>query len=628
MILELFLSVLVAQESAPPPVEVHPERVSSTPALSPLAAAICGLGDREFDIIELQVKTAEDDDALRTLMIDALKPLGDSINESIRPDEATSTNCAELIFCRQGVEAFRALAKAKDIKTDDDRLALLDEMHRTLFEPISVKAPDRKKCPRIHQELWDNLEGDSENEALRLQGLRALAYLLFGAMHDTTLWPPTDEKSNERREAFITLLLDAASASTDMEMVTRAVEVALRPPLTKGDTCWLPMFQGPPDFANARGLVGFNPSHLELVTGLANDVEGRDDLFRPSEFKDRKKFMGRMALRIRMELHPEQFQTTRSMPVWMGSVDEMKAYFELAMHQRGWQSFWVEGKPTVEKLIDGTFPHPLDGKIASLEAQLKGAGPERGRLEDDLEKLKNQRSRERSVLIQHIALLFAREGDTATVTTDLVALTRRNPSQEDIFYVPWAQLRERDPGWAKTALEKHLESENERLPETASMAAIAALQNESNFSNDPDGRKLLLLRTGIEGSPRERFCVLVNSRALSSEDSRTLFQASIDDASRMDENSMERIHLMGGSIQLLYSRRNNKGDEWVLDELIQTFDKDGVSLWRGDTSFVESDGNMNPVILAWVANAIPSEQFDELKKKGRLPPRILSLRKS
>jgi hypothetical protein len=429
---------------------------------------------------------------------------------------------------------------------------------------------------------------------------------MFGALHTPTFWPEGDEGKKARAQ-FITRLLEFTSVTTELERVADCMDIALRPPLEYENKTftWCA-----PGFERFRGKVGFTTEHLAFVETFNRDAESAR---REGQSVELSSFFAMLKVRMLEELDPKQIEEAHVLSAKFGTFDERKAYY-LALAQLGWSAFWNEAHVDVEKMLAGTFPHSLDLKIASLREQL-AASPENGRLAEKIAELESKRRNEQNEIMEHIARIFAREGDPAFVRNELVRLSSLLDGRH-VFDAPWMMVVQRDTGWAGEALASHIDNK-QRLPDAAVSAAIAWLGDDPS-----DSEKIVLMKTALDGSAFERSAAMAAVK-LSPDEAVAVVDQGLADlmtlALKSDSKASDRTMLLSGVVRLVFAHRT---EAWAKDALLKTFDTRGVSLWPGDVRFsLEKD---DP-ILTWINNTLSDDEKQSLSRRNLLPP---SLRKS
>src|SRR5262249_41541086 len=116
---------------------------------------------------------------------------------------------------------------------------------------------------------------------------------------------------------------------------------------------------------------------------------------------------------------------------------------------------------------------------------------------------------------------------------------------------------------------------------------------------------------------------------LPSEAARRLYDVALADAALTDGSAREAAgrRLFRPLVELLFDRR---AEPWTHAALLDTFDHEGASLWRGaylgDVApigpFAEGRVAREKALLEWLATTLDDDEFARLDRAGRIPSRL------
>lgn len=617
----------------------------------------------------------QDLEAGRKLVTMAFEPFGDRDLLDGREVKLDISVAFQWVLCRTG---FNAIQVAVADANGAGKPLAGEDLLRVLISPQFLDPPPPGVCPPVEAawkewlevecgatlEDWEQLK-ESHHTRQPMVWLPNIAYVMFGAIHTPEFW-----KTPTARAEFIESLLGAAASATVFECIAPSVEIALRQALydvkEKGGarTCCLPPFT--PD-----GKVGFTQQHLDFTLGLI-ETSAKELMFTADDLRHLPRFMGKMALRISEELSPGSAASAVALATMPATALELLfAHYDELFAQRGWEAYWHDTKRDVEALLADRFPHRLDAQIAALKARV-AANPENGSLQQELSELEWQRRTELSALISHATSLYAGAdgAPTADVRAELIRLDGflaekiaslraelaaaadpsevqkeldrllclQDESRGEAFRNSWINVCGRDRRWGVDALLEHLAKKN--LPAHAVMAAIAWLH--TSVASDPQAADAqaveALFKVGMVGNTEERFCAMAAAELFTPDQVGSLCDATIatveeivrraaPGASLASDDHKSWVMLMGATIEMLYRRRQ---DPWVTQALAETFDRDGRSLWRGESGFIDGSGRdaQGVIELHWVASSLDENTYQRLKQRGLLPARIIEIRES
>jgi hypothetical protein len=117
--------------------------------------------------------------------------------------------------------------------------------------------------------------------------------------------------------------------------------------------------------------------------------------------------------------------------------------------------------------------------------------------------------------------------------------------------------------------------------------------------------------------------------AMPAEAARRLYDVALFDAARADQSARAEAgrRLFRPMVELLYDRR---AEAWTSEALLDTFDHEGASLWRG--AYLPDIQPIGPgaaqqvarekALLEWLATSLDDATFAKLEREGRIPARI------
>jgi hypothetical protein len=413
------------------------------------------------------------------------------------------------------------------------------------------------------------------------------------------------------------------------------VDVALAPPLAgrcvrKGVTC------ARKNLARLRGPVGFTREHLDFVSRFNANLDAERRTGAPASawaiaYRHLADFMASMKLRILLELDPAIAELPGPLACKHGTLAEARTYYQQILAERGVQSFWIEARGDVEKILGGRFPHPSDARVAALRERLSDPGlaaEERRRLERELGRLEQERWSDQCSLATFVTYQL---GDLAPVDQAMEELHRleklANPFQQTHeLMAGWAALGMRDPGWAR-ALVKRRFDEGDAFGESAIHGAAMAL---SRHADDPESARALF-DLATRGTPRERGAAMMYADRLPEEVARGVFETAVADVESLLQHNPDVVacrpfgddelytELLGGAVGILYARRR---EPWAAEALRRTFDRAGVNLWQGGSPFAHDVVASNREVLEWVCRTLPEADWRRLLEQRRIPAEL------
>ena len=588
-------------------------------------------------------------------------------------------------------DAFKALVEAGGGTVSLETVAAMD-LHRRgarLFERAWSRQPSMqagdltflveeaflKARPVRETRAWiasleqARAEGADLNGQASLLGNVAGRYLLWGALTHADLW---NRVAPEAKETFIAALL---LRGLEDPAVAYVVDGALEPPL-KIDAGSGPV---PRTIAAAlpaafRGRVGFVEAHLRLLEDTARlqaqadaldpgpdvgDVryEVRSDgsvvIRRGGGAAHAAEFIARMLPRIRAELGIDPAEAARR-----GAGPEQVEHWK-RLAGLGWSVYWAQARDHVRALVRGTVPHPLDSRIAELQALLRGAQAEieaykLGREHEltadqremlaELEGLEGRRTRDQRGLAGKMLSLLCESGappelaerEFAAFEGDLRAQGLA-PVLPPLLQGAWLSLAAGHETWAAERLKAH--GRNERLrgseefdrsrvfPESGREALLVIAQRtlgescaDGDVSRRDDPLARALLDIGAHGADPDRACVLRDLRMYHEHEARALFDGALRDYKDSLASGRERAALRSAFVVGLFQRsRVFSGESWARAALVETCE---LGLWKDASS-----GSHLPPLLGWMADGLTEEEFADFSRRGLISRELAKRRR-
>jgi len=473
-----------------------------------------------------------------------------------------------------------------------------------------------RDAPHVRSDAWNLLytfvaesaEARPEQVSPRV-GNAAGRYLLWGALHSPMFWQ--GEVGQERRQRFITVLLTEGLMNATSRFVA---ESALAPPLVVDDvfvgTVALSPFPGEDELG---GKVGFSREHLQLLSDMLREQDERRVRGEPVD-EDRVSVLAKLQRRAFRELFPDAPYLGRD-----GTLAEALAYWRERLARGTWAAFWSEARLTLDAVVRGLAPHPLDARIRELELELERTAG--GDVEPELRKLRHQRERDRHGLSQELLAMMARHGPPDLVREELLRLPAmfaaagREGLAGSLLRKPWMEVAVRDAVGACDALRQ---SVAEPGPQDAAQAGLVmGLQLAAGHVGQADtGVRDALRVAGLNGSPLARASVLMNTSMLGSTDAEELFQTALDDFAAAREGSRQRVVLRSGLMRGLAGRAGRTGragaEPWVTRLIVETLEKHGPTFFESRAQ--TPGGGALPTVLA----LLPPAEVERLVACGVL----------
>src|SRR6185436_3731303 len=171
----------------------------------------------------------------------------------------------------------------------------------------------------------------------------------------------------------------------------------------------------------------------------------------------------------------------------------------------------------------------------------------------------------------------------------------------------------RDSGWATKAVTSHLDGTQPASTWCISGAALAL----QNHADDPDcGRALLELAT--RGAPEDRSAAMLNTARIPAELAQDMYAAAVQDLDELLRRAPEvqarkpfgddalYSTLLRSAIRVLHARGKS---DWARQELVKTFDRNDVNLWKGGSPFAPDLGLGNRDVLEWVVDTLGEPEY-------------------
>lgn len=457
----------------------------------------------------------------------------------------------------------------------------------------------------------------------------AARFLLFAALHDDAVFAEP-----KTRAAFITRLLVTGDQSESLAFLVRG---ALEPPfLAPWGESRLVFPAGP--LRDHRGVVGFTAEHETIVTELERSrleelrelARGRMDRRLEIAQEDDPFLRHLRILRewILDERHPERERALLGSSLrtrldvefeWRRLADEIPA-----------AEFWSRAKPEFLALARGASPHAHDRRIAELEAHVEENSPSE---RDELKRLTFEREADKIALLRLLPDLFAARAPLPDALSELLACDRalldsgRDDLRESVLAPAFATTGYRDGSFARVRLEEHLSgAESATLP---AAARSALLRSVAAHAEDTPGSRELLRRVAREGDDIDRMHALtaisVQPVAVADE----LLETAAADCRARIVDGADSFALRAGLIRALEERARSATNAMeqarVAAKVVETFEKDGVSLWREGIPVSRGD-EAGERSWRWLANAIPAADWVRLDLEGRLPEALKAYR--
>lgn len=457
----------------------------------------------------------------------------------------------------------------------------------------------------------------------------AARFLLFAALHDGAVFTEP-----EQREAFISRLLVRGDSSESLAFVVRG---ALEPPFVVawGDS-QLVFPAGP--LRSFRGVVGFTEEHETIVKELERSrleelrALGRNhpDL-RAEPGQEDDPFLRHLRILrewILDERHPERerallgssLRTRQDVEFeWRRLADEMSA-----------TEFWGRAKPEFLALARGESPHAHDRRIAELGSRGTEMSPSE---RDELKRLELERAADRIAVLRLLPDLFAARAPLSDALRELLECDRalldsgRDDLRESVLAAAFATTGYRDGSFARSRLEEHLSgAESATLPPAA---RSALLRSVAAHAEDTPGSRELLRRIAREGDDVDRLHALTAISVQPAAVADELLETAAADCRARIVDRTDSFALRAGLIRALEERSRSATSaaerDRVAAKLVETFEKDGVSLWREGIPVSRGDDS-GERSWRWLANAIPTADWIRLDLDGRLPEALKAYR--
>jgi hypothetical protein len=641
---------LIVQERRPEspaagPTLFHPALFHPT-----LEAALSELSLEEVRLNRLALRCGDGDhDALQQMYVEALDQLPGGIVAEFDADHGITTRTIyEMLVTWKANDVLRrTLARPSP---EGRRLAPDD-----LLDVLRARDLDRlpeSGVPREVRDLVAEIAARTAPDVTVQIWYPATGYLVFAALHGGGLdearrrWWPDDPAGRARRSDFLRDLLELVADAADAKstaILTRAVELALAPPLdaphSKGlVTCCRA------EFARHRGRVGFDASHLALVSRLCGEEQRaaadgpsrvggvRLEPFMPAP-PDRAAFFAMMRLRILLELDPGGLEGPAALR--FGTTAEIEAWYRAIFAERGWRNAWAEARGDVEKMVAGTFPDLRDARIDALRARATDPAlseEERARADAELRELDHARARDQEHLAGVVLRLLAEAGDVEFVKDELLALQPAGAAAGRgdwgaTLALPWIALVKRDAAWVDGLLDDAIRGRRV-VPKPALEAAL--LEVRERLKREVRAQDVeTLVAIGCDGPADVRGVAFYDQGALPPEAARRLYDVALGDAALADDGARAAAgrRLFRPMVELLFDRR---AEAWTHAALLDTFDHEGTSLWRG--AYLGDVAPIGPAaaqaverekaLLEWLATELDDAEFARLDRDGRIPARI------
>jgi hypothetical protein len=188
----------------------------------------------------------------------------------------------------------------------------------------------------------------------------------------------------------------------------------------------------------------------------------------------------------------------------------------------------------------------------------------------------------------------------------------------------WLALGERNEAWAIPAVTEHLDQGG-----AYSYFAVAGMCVSLQRQSDRPDAARALLELATRGTPDERSTAMGNAQLMPEDLARGLFDTGVDAVEEVLRRNPsvragkpfgdDRLYssLLGATIDILHARHATS--PWVREELLSTFDREGLNLWQGGSPFSPDLGFGNREVLEWVVETLGEEDYARLKELRRIP---------